>query len=159
MNKTSHIHVVITYDKKPYDNTTLSGTKKEYTPFSLREPGPACRTHKHPNRTPRSTTTPYRRTGTTEEAVLMYRRPTKTERDIPLYLIADIVKREVRNHGEDLDWIFVRTTGRHFYNIRIRTRPVRRELRSAWARSRKREHHQGDAEDTGTDAGSGSERG
>jgi len=89
----------------------------------------------------------------------MSRRPTKIERDIPLYLIPDIVKREVRTNGDDLDWVFVQKTGSHFYNIRIRTKPVRRELRSAWARSRKRERLQGDAEDTGTDDGSGSERG
>ena len=84
----------------------------------------------------------------------MSRKPTKVERDIPLYLIPDIVKREVRTHGEDLDWIWVRTTGSHFYNIRIRTRPVRRELRSSWARfrrSRTRERRQADAEDPGTD--------
>ena len=98
----------------------------------------------------------------------MARQPTKIERDIPLYLIPDIVKREVSTHGEDLDWVFVRKTGSHFYNIRIRTRPVKRELRSAWSRprrSRTRQCRQGDAEDTGTDRctgthdSSGGERG
>ena len=89
----------------------------------------------------------------------MSRRPTKTERDIPLWLIPDIVKREVRTNGEGLDWLFVQKTGSHFYNIRIRTKPIRRELRSAWARSRTREHLRGDAEDTGTDDGSGGEQG
>lgn len=88
----------------------------------------------------------------------MSRKPTKVERDIPLYLIPDIVKREVRTHGEDLDWIWVRTTGSHFYNIRIRTRPIRRELRSAWSRSGIRERHRSDAEDTGADDGTRSAR-
>jgi hypothetical protein len=88
----------------------------------------------------------------------MSRRPTKTERDIPLYLIHDIVKREVRTNGEDLDWMFVQRTRSHFYTIRIRTKPVKRELRSAWARLRIREHLQGDTEDTGTDDGSGCEQ-
>ena len=88
----------------------------------------------------------------------MARQPTKVERNIPLYLIPDIVKREVRNHGDDLDWIFVRTTGSHFYNIRIRTRRIKKELRSSWARSKIRERLQGEAENSGTDDGSGSEQ-
>jgi hypothetical protein len=58
----------------------------------------------------------------------MPRRPTKIERDIPLYLIPDIVKREVNTCGEELEGLNVRTTESHFYNIRIRTRPVKREL-------------------------------
>jgi hypothetical protein len=92
----------------------------------------------------------------------MSRKPTKIERDIPLYLIPDIVKREVSTHGEELDWIWVRKTGSHFYNIRIRTRPIRRELRSAWTHprcSRTRQHRKGDAEDTGPDDGTGTHDG
>jgi hypothetical protein len=58
----------------------------------------------------------------------MPRRPTKIEREIPLYLIPDIVKREVSTHGEELEWVIVRKIGSHFYNIRIRTRPIKREL-------------------------------
>jgi hypothetical protein len=85
----------------------------------------------------------------------MARQPTKVERDIPLYLIPDIVKREVRTNGEDLDWVFVRKTGRHFYNIRIRTKPVRRERRSSRTRTMTREHPPSDAEDTGTNDGKG----
>jgi hypothetical protein len=53
----------------------------------------------------------------------------------------------------------VQKTGSHFYNIRIRTKPVKRELRSSWARLRKRERLQGDAGETGTDDGTGSEQG
>ena len=89
----------------------------------------------------------------------MARQPTKVERNIPLWLIPDIVKREVRTNGEELDWVFVRKTGSHFYNIRIRTKPVRRELRSSWIRSRTRERSESENnEDTGTDDGSGCER-
>jgi hypothetical protein len=88
----------------------------------------------------------------------MSRQPTKTER-VPLWLIPDIVKREVRTNGDGLDWVFVQKTGSHFYNIRIRTKPVRRELRSSWARPGIRERRPGDADDTGTDDGTGSERG
>ncbi|MFA5347915.1 MAG: hypothetical protein WC294_07240 [Methanoregula sp.] len=60
--------------------------------------------------------------------VLIPRRPTKIERDIPLWLIPDIVKREVNTYGEELEGLNVHTTESHFYNIRIRTRPVKREL-------------------------------
>jgi hypothetical protein len=89
----------------------------------------------------------------------MPRRPAKIERDIPLYLIPDIVKRGVVTHGETLERVIVSKTGNHFYNISIRTRPVKRELRSSWARSRLRERCQGAAEDLGTDDRTGSERG
>jgi len=87
----------------------------------------------------------------------MPRRPAKIERDIPLYLIPDIVKRGVVTHGETLERVIVSKTRNHFYNVSIRTRRVKRELRSAWARSTIREHLTGDTEDTGTDGGSGSE--
>jgi hypothetical protein len=159
MNKTRHFDLVITHDNKPHDNNHSSRTKKGYSPFSLREHRPAFRTQKRPDRTPRSTTNPYRSTGTPEEAILMSRKPTKTER-VPLWLIPDVVKREVRTNGEGLDWVFVQKTGCHFYNIRIRTKPVRRELRSSWARSRKRELLEGEKnEDKGKDKRTGSERG
>jgi hypothetical protein len=88
----------------------------------------------------------------------MARQPTKTER-VPLWLISDIVKREVRTNGDGLDWVFVQKSGSHFYNIRIRTKPVKRELRSSWARLRKREHLQGDAGDTGTNKSKGTHDG
>ena len=89
----------------------------------------------------------------------MPRRPAKIERDIPLYLIPDIVKRGVVTHGQALERVIVSKTRNHFYNVSIRTRRVKRELRSSWARSRKRERLQCDAEDTGKDNGIGGERG
>jgi hypothetical protein len=87
----------------------------------------------------------------------MPRRPAKIERDIPLYLIPDIVKRGVVTHGQTLERVIVSKTGNHFYNVSIRTRRVKRELRSAWSRSRIREHLEGDDEEKGTDQGSGVE--
>jgi hypothetical protein len=89
----------------------------------------------------------------------MPRRPAKIERDIPLYLISDIVKRGVITHGQALERVIVSTTRNHFYNVSIRTRRVKRELRSSWARSKVRERLQSGAEDTGKDNGGGSERG
>jgi hypothetical protein len=85
----------------------------------------------------------------------MPRRPAKIERDIPLYLIPDIVKRGVVTHGETLERVIVSKTGNHFYNVSIRTRRVKRELRSAWSRPGTRQCRKGDAEDTGTDDGTG----
>jgi hypothetical protein len=89
----------------------------------------------------------------------MPRRPAKIERDIPLYLIPDIVKRGVVTHGQTLERVIVSTTRNHFYNVSIRTRRVKRELRSSWARSRIRERLQDNAEDKGKDNGNGGERG
>jgi hypothetical protein len=39
--------------------------------------------------------------------------------------------REVRRHGEELERVIVRKTSSHFYNISIRTRPIKRELKGA----------------------------
>jgi hypothetical protein len=89
----------------------------------------------------------------------MPRRPAKIERDIPLYLISDIVKRGVVTHGKALERVIVSKTRNHFYNVSIRTRRIRRELRSSWARSRIRERLHGDAEDTGTNDGKGMQDG
>jgi hypothetical protein len=58
----------------------------------------------------------------------MPRRPASIERDIPLYLIPNIVKREVSTHGDELERVVVRKTRRHFYNVSIRTKPIKREL-------------------------------
>ena len=98
----------------------------------------------------------------------MPRRPAKIERDIPLYLVPHFVKRGVSIYGDELEGMDVRRTGRHFYNISIRTKPIRKELRSAGARrgicSDAREPNLPasdssgrDPEDTGPDDGSGGE--
>jgi hypothetical protein len=59
----------------------------------------------------------------------MPRRATTIEREVPLYLIAHFIQREVRTNGEDLERLIIRKTHRHFYNISMRTRPINRELR------------------------------
>jgi len=90
----------------------------------------------------------------------MPRRPAKIERDIPLYLIPDIVKRGVVTHGDILERVIVSKTRNHFYNVSIRTRRVKRELRSFWARSKILECLKDDVdEDQETHTGSGGERG
>jgi hypothetical protein len=142
------------YNEIPQDRNKSDEKKREYPVFRPRRKS-LCRNFPGRQDNQTSTTPSPHYTG----AVLMSRKPTKVERDIPLYLIPDIVKREVSTHGEDLDWVFVRKTGSHFYNIRIRTRPIRRELRSAWNRPGTRQCRQGDAEDTGTDIGTGTHDG
>ena len=87
----------------------------------------------------------------------MPRRPTKIERDIPLWLIPDIVKREVKTFGEELEGLNVHTTESHFYNIRIRTRPVKRELSGRGKGYRIREPSGCTGNDVNPDQGSGSE--
>ena len=59
----------------------------------------------------------------------MPRRAMTVERDIPLYLVGHIVHREVIACGEELERVIVRKTGSHFYNVSVRTKPVRRELK------------------------------
>ena len=59
----------------------------------------------------------------------MPRRAAVIVREIPLYLIAHIVMREVRSYGEEIGRITVQRTSRHFYNIGVRTKPVKRELK------------------------------
>jgi hypothetical protein len=50
--------------------------------------------------------------------------------EVPLYLISPVIGEEIKKTGDALDRIVVRRSDHHFYNISIRTRPVRRELRS-----------------------------
>jgi hypothetical protein len=88
----------------------------------------------------------------------MPRRPAKIERNVPLYLIPGIVKREVSSHGERLKRVIVRQTRGHFYNISIRTKPIKKELRSACARCGTGEPIESDNKDTRPDDGSGGER-
>jgi len=65
----------------------------------------------------------------------MPRRLATVERDIPLFLIPHVLLREVRRHGEELERVIVRKTSSHFYNISIRTRPVKRELKRSQIKS------------------------
>ena len=62
-------------------------------------------------------------------AIVMPRRAATVKRDIPLCLIAPIVKREVKTNGEELARMIVQKTRSHFSNGRVRTRLIHRELR------------------------------
>jgi hypothetical protein len=65
----------------------------------------------------------------------MPRRPPIIEQDIPLYLIPHTVLRGVRMYGNEIERVVVKKTCSHFYNVSIRTRPVKRELRKGLRRS------------------------
>ena len=143
------------YNKILHDINTADRKKREY-PVLRPDRENQCRnfTERQDNHTGK--TPSFRYTG----AVLMPRRPAKIERDIPLYLISNIVKRGVVTHGQALERVIVSRTRNHFYNVSIRTRRVKRELRSSWVRSKVKERPEGEKnEDRGTDDGTGSERG
>ena len=61
-------------------------------------------------------------------AIVMPWSAVTVEQDIPFYLIAPIVKREVNTNGEQLERVIVRKTRSNFFNVCIRTRPIHREL-------------------------------
>jgi len=83
-------------------------------------------------------------------------RPAKIERDIPLWLNLDIVKREVSSHGGRLKGLIVRETRGHFYNISIRTKPIRKERRGGSTRCAEGEPTGRVPQDTGPDDSMGS---
>ena len=59
----------------------------------------------------------------------MSRRLTTVERDIPLFIVPHMIMKRIRVHGEAMERVIVRKTRRHYYNISIQTRPVKRELK------------------------------
>jgi hypothetical protein len=60
----------------------------------------------------------------------MPRRQTTTNREIPLFIVPHVIMQRIRRHGENLERVIVRKSGSHYYNISIRTRPVKRELKA-----------------------------
>jgi hypothetical protein len=63
----------------------------------------------------------------------MPRRQTTVERDIPLFIVPHMIMKRIRKHGKNLERVIVRKSGSHYYNISIRTRPVKRELKESSA--------------------------
>jgi hypothetical protein len=59
----------------------------------------------------------------------MPRRPAVVTPGIPLFLIASVVSREVKQAGEELVRIVVKKVKGHYYDISVRTRSVYRVLR------------------------------
>ena len=60
----------------------------------------------------------------------MPRRQTTVERDVPLFIVPHMIMKRIRRHGENLERVIVRKSSSHYYNISIRTRAVKRELKA-----------------------------
>ncbi|WP_321507071.1 hypothetical protein [uncultured Methanoregula sp.] len=58
----------------------------------------------------------------------MTKRRSRTENEIPLYLLPQAVARTVREWGDAVYRISVKRTHWHHYNVTVRTKPLRREL-------------------------------
>lgn len=59
----------------------------------------------------------------------MPRRAAAVERDIPLFLVPHLIRKGICRFGEEVERIIVRKNGSHVYNISIRSRAIKRELR------------------------------
>jgi hypothetical protein len=59
----------------------------------------------------------------------MPRRPTTTDENVPLFLVPHVVMQGICEHGREVEWIMARRTAHHYYTVRVRTRPVKREMR------------------------------
>jgi hypothetical protein len=56
------------------------------------------------------------------------KRTSATEREIPLFLIPQVIVRQIRKRGGSVYRISVKRTHRHHYNITVRTKRMPREL-------------------------------
>lgn len=62
---------------------------------------------------------------------MMPRRAAIVTPNIPLFMIPPVIRESVMNAGEELERIVVRKSNRHFYTVSVRTRSIKRELRSS----------------------------
>lgn len=60
----------------------------------------------------------------------MPRRPAHVVSNVPLFTIPSVIREEIIIIGEELERIVVRKSGRHFYNVSIRSRSLNREQRA-----------------------------
>ncbi len=58
----------------------------------------------------------------------MPRRPTEHDGNVPLWLIPAAILDWIRKVGEDLEWVRIRKTASHYYQISVRIRAVKREF-------------------------------
>lgn len=57
-------------------------------------------------------------------------RPADLLENVPLFIVSSILRQKIGSAGEERERIVVKEDGRHFYNICIHLRTVKREL---WA--------------------------
>ena len=58
----------------------------------------------------------------------MVKRRSKVDREIPLFLIPDVITRQIRERGSSVYRISVKRTHWHHYNVTVRTKTIPREL-------------------------------
>jgi hypothetical protein len=61
----------------------------------------------------------------------MVKRRSKIDREIPLFLIPEVITRQIRERGSSVYRISVRRTHWHHYNVTVRTKTIPRELAPA----------------------------
>ena len=59
----------------------------------------------------------------------MTERRSKSDTEIPLFLIPTVIARQIKAQGDDVFRISVKRTHWHHYNVTVRTKQVHRELR------------------------------
>lgn len=59
----------------------------------------------------------------------MTARRSKSETEIPLFLIPHVIARQIKEKGDDVFRISVKRTHWHHYNVTVRTKSLYRELR------------------------------
>jgi hypothetical protein len=62
------------------------------------------------------------------EMVILPRRSAVLLPNIPLVLVAYVIRMEVEDVGERLDRIVIERASRHFYNLAFHTQPLEKEL-------------------------------
>lgn len=61
----------------------------------------------------------------------MVKRRSKIDREIPLFLIPEVITRQIRERGSAVYRISVKRTHWHHYNVTVRTKTIPRELAPA----------------------------
>ena len=56
-------------------------------------------------------------------------RRSKSETEIPLFLVPHVIARQIKEQGDEVFRISVKRTHWHHYNVTVRTKPQNRELR------------------------------
>jgi hypothetical protein len=56
------------------------------------------------------------------------RRRSRTEGEIPLHILPQVLARTIRDWGDGLYRISVKRTHWHHFNVTVRTRPIKKEL-------------------------------
>ncbi len=59
----------------------------------------------------------------------MTRRRSRTEGEIPLHILPQVITRTIREWGDGLYRVSVKRTHWHHFNVTVRTRPIKKELK------------------------------